>query len=88
VLVNAGLVGKGVVADDGFVGRGLEGDDLAEDLAGGIEIFKLDAGRDSVAVAADVEGGGDLFESRVACALTDAVDGALYLACAVFDGGE
>ena len=80
VLVNAGLVRKGVVADDGLVGRGLEGDDLAEHLAGGIKVFELDAGGDAVAVAAHVERGGNFFESGVAGALADAVDGALHLA--------
>ena len=88
VLVNAGLVSESVIADDGLVGGGLEGDDLAEGLAGGVKIFKLDVGGDAVAITADVEGGGDLFQSRVACALADAVNGALDLASAVLNGGK
>src|SRR5580698_11031325 len=88
VLVNAGLVREGVVADDGLVGRGLEGDDLAENLARWIKVGELDVGGDAVAVAADVEGGGDLFEGRVAGALADAVDGALDLACAILHSGQ
>ena len=87
VLMDAGLVGEGVVADDGLVGRGLEGDELAEHLAGGIELVELDAGGDAVAVAADVECGGDLFQGGVAGAFADAVDGALDLARAVLNGG-
>ena len=39
-------------------------------------------------VAADHEGGGDLFKGGVAGALADAVDGALDLAGTAFDAGE
>ena len=41
VLVDAGLVGEGVGADDGFVGRRAEADALGEQLAGGVELFIL-----------------------------------------------
>ena len=37
VLVDAGLVGEGVGADDGLVGGAAEADALGEDLAGGVE---------------------------------------------------
>src|ERR1035441_658801 len=60
----------------------------AEDLAGGVKIFELDVGGDAEAVAADIEGGGDLFEGSIAGAFADAVDGALDLARAVGDGGQ
>src|ERR1700692_4838724 len=79
--MNAGLVREGVGADDGFVGRGSEGDELAEGLAGGVELVQMQAGGDAVVVGADVEGGGGLFEGGVTGALTDAVYGALDLAC-------
>ena len=38
VLVDAGGVGEGVGADDGFVGRGAEADAAGEHLAGGEEL--------------------------------------------------
>ena len=38
VLVDAGLVREGVGADDGFVGRAAEADELGEQLAGGVEL--------------------------------------------------
>src|ERR1035438_8958043 len=88
VLVDAGLVGKGVVAHDSLVWRGPEGDDLPQYLAGGIKYLKIEAVGDAVAVAANVEDGGDLFEGCVAGALPDAVDGAFDLTCAVLNRGE
>src|SRR6266567_8123447 len=86
--MNAGLVREGVGANDGLVRRRAECDDLAEHLAGGIELFELDTGVDTVTVRAHVEGGGDLFKSGVAGAFTNAVDGAFHLACTGGDRGE
>ena len=44
--------------------------------------------RDAIAVAAHIECGGNFFESRVAGALADAVDGAFHLARTGVDGGQ
>ena len=57
-------------------------------LAGWVELLHLDVVGVGQLVAADHEGGGDLFESGVAGALADAVDGALDLACAGLNAGE
>ena len=86
--MNARLVRKRIGPDHRLVGRGLEGDQLAEHFAGGIKLIELDAGRDAVAVAAHVERCGNLFESGVAGTLADAVDSALHLARAGLDGGQ
>ena len=53
-----------------------------------IELVHDDVVRVGQLVAAHGEDGGDLFEGGVAGALADAVDGALDLADAGFDGGE
>ena len=79
---------KALAADDGFVGRAGEADDLAEKLRGGVELVHHDVGGVGVAVVARGERGGDLFERGVAGALADAVDGALDLAGAAIDAGE
>ena len=60
----------------------------ASSLAGGIELVHLDVVGVGELVAADHEGGGDLFEGGVAGALADAVDGALDLARAALNAGE
>src|ERR1700722_17984017 len=78
--MNAGLVREGVGAYDGLVGRAAEADEFGEHLAGWVELVELDVVRIGELVAADHEGSGDLFECCVACALADAVDGALRLA--------
>ena len=79
---------KALAADDGLVGRGAEADAFGEHLAGGVELLHDDVVRVGQLVAADHESGGDLFESGVAGALADAVDGALDLARAGLDAGE
>ena len=78
---------EGIRSDDGFVRRRREGDDLAEGLAGGVELVQMKAGGHAVIVGADVECCGDFFESGVAGAFADAVDGALDLARSSLDGG-
>src|ERR1017187_1200358 len=88
VLVYSGLVRKSIVSHNCFVGRRAEGDDLAQHLAGGVEILELDGGADAIAVSAHIEGGGDLFQGRIAGSFADAVDGALHLAGAGGDGGQ
>ena len=45
-------------------------------------------GGDAIAVAAHIQGRGNLFKSRVAGPFADAVDGALHLARAGVDGGQ
>ena len=88
VLVDAALVRKGVGAHNRLVGRGLEGDDLAQHFAGGVELVQLDAGLDAIAVRAHIESSRNLFQRRVARALANAVDGALHLPRAVLDSGQ
>jgi hypothetical protein len=88
VLVDAGLVGEGVGSDYGLVGRTAEADELGEQLAGGVELIHLDVVGVGELVAADHEGGGDLFEGSVAGTLADAVDGALDLSGSALDAGE
>ena len=88
MLVDAGLVRKGVGADDGLVGRAAEADALGKQLAGGVEAIHADVVGVGEFVAADHEGGGDLFESGVAGAFADAVDGALDLTRAGLDTGD
>ncbi len=88
MLVDAGCVREGVGSDDGLVGRGAEADALARASGwwGRAGSSRCCGVRE--AVAAHGEDGGDLFEGGVAGALADAVDGALDLAGAGFDGGE
>ncbi len=88
VLVDAGLVREGVGADDGLVGRAAEADELGKDFARGVELFHLDVVGVGKLVAANHEGGGDLFEGGVAGALADAGDGALDLAGTGLNAGE
>src|SRR5258708_32029833 len=85
MLVDASRVRKGIAADDGLVRRGREADDLCQLLACGVELFELEVVLDGILIAADAQRGSDFFQRRIACALADAVDGALYLTRSAFN---
>src|SRR5579875_562025 len=87
VLVNTGFVREGVGADNGLIGRNTNAGDLGKQAAGRIEFFEMDVRLDLVVILADVKGDDQFFERGVAGALADAVDGALDLPRARFDGG-
>ena len=89
VLVNAGLVGERVVADDGFVALHHHAGQVRDEPAGRINLTRIDAGRVTAkCVLAGLERHDGLFERGVAGALAEAVDRALDLPGAVHDGGQ
>ena len=88
VLMDAGLVREGVAAHNCLIGLRPEGDDGAEQFAGGIEMLGVDSRVVGVAIGARLEDHHDLFKRAVARALANPVDGAFDLACAGLDGGE
>ena len=79
---------KALAPTTALLGAAAEADELGEQLAGGVELVHLDVVGVGELVAADHEGGGDLFERGVAGAFADAVDGALDLAGTALDAGE
>ena len=88
VLMDAGLMGKGVGAHDGLVvGDGLT-DGHGEQAAGRIELLGDDAVLQTVVVLAHAQGHGQLFEGGVARALADAADGHLGLTGTHAEGGQ
>ena len=88
VLVDAGLVGEGVVADDRLVALHLHAGDVGHQPAGGHEPLGVDPRVGVVVVAAGAQGHHDFFERAVAGPFADAVDRAFDLAGAVFDAGQ
>ena len=79
VLMNPGLVRERVPADDGLVGLNTLSGEFGEQLAGGEELLRLDAGGHRHQVRSDLRDHDDFFERGVAGALADAVDRALDL---------
>src|SRR5258708_6996805 len=88
VLVDPGLMGKSVAADDGFVRLGLESDNLRQQAACGIDFLRVDGGRIWQLRLANVQSHHDLFQRRIAGALANAVDGAFHLPRARLDRGQ
>ena len=88
VLVDARLVGKGVLADNRLVPRHHQAGDVREFAAGRHEELRLDAGRDAVNIGARSQGHDDFFERRVAGPLADPVDRHLDLPGAGANAGE
>ncbi|MNJ40067.1 hypothetical protein D3C77_349520 [compost metagenome] len=88
VLVDPGLVGEGVQADDRLVA----GDDafrhLAQGLGGPHQAAALGGDRDAIAVRAGAQGHDDLFDRGVAGPFADAVDRAFDLTRPALDGGQ
>ena len=88
ILVNAGLVGEGVFADDGFVALHVQAGERADEAADRDEFFGVDAGGEGEGVLAGFDGHDDFFEGGVARALADAVDGAFDLPRSAAHGRE
>src|SRR5258705_761837 len=85
VLMNAGLVGKGVATYDCFVRLHVEANNVAEKLAGWVELRGADAGPKRQPIGAYMQRHYNLFERRISGPLADAIDGALYLTCSGFE---
>src|SRR5215472_9692640 len=77
--MNAGFVREGVLPHQSLVWLGAEGDDRGQQLAARINFFGDDTSLEGIFVAPGFERHYDLFESRVARTLADAVDGAFDL---------
>ncbi len=88
VLVDAGLVREGVLADHCLVVLHREGGDRRDELGGAHQHGRLDAGGVGQHVAAGADGHDDLFQRGVAGALAQPVDGALDLAGAASEAGQ
>ena len=88
VLVDAAFVGKGVLADDGLVelhGEPRHSRHTPRDVH---QLGAVHAGLERHDVVAHPQGHHDFFQRRVARAFAQAVDRALDLARACFDGGQ
>ena len=79
---------EGVGPDDGLVGLDGEPGNVADEAARAVDLPRVDVGRHTQGVAAGLYGHDDLFEGGVARALTEAVDAALYLSSAFYDGRD
>ena len=88
VLMDAGLMGEGVGTHDGLGGRDGHAGDVAEELAGAVDLPGIDAGLRVVEVPAGINCHGQLFQAGVARPLADAVDGALDLGGAGLHAGQ
>ena len=88
MLVDARLVGEGVLADDRFVGRELDAGDRGEQARSAEKLLRPDVVRAAETVGARAQRHDDLLEGRVAGALADAADRALDLARAGTDAGQ
>ena len=88
VLVDAGLVGKGVVADDSFVWLHQHARDGTDQLRGAADVAGVDARRKAKELAPCLEGHHDLLEGSVPGPLADAVDRNLRLTSAGLQTGE
>src|SRR5271156_4219049 len=88
MLVDAGFVREGIGADYGLVRRTAEADELGKRFTRGVEFLHLNVVGVGKLVAADHEGGSDLFEGSVACTLADAGDGALDLTRSCVNSGK
>ncbi len=88
VLVDAGLVGEGVAADDRLVALHLNAGDRRDQPAGGHEPWAVDPRVGVVVILPDAQGHDDLFERAIARPLADAVDRAFDLSGAVLDAGQ
>ena len=85
VLVNAGLMRKRVLTDDGLVELHREarhGRHTARDLH---DLLRVDASRERHDVVADLHRHDDLFQRGIACAFAKPVDRAFDLTCTRFD---
>ena len=88
VLVDAGLMGKGVGAHNGFAGGDGHAGDAGEQLAGLVDLAGIDAGLRAVEIHPGMKGHDHFLQTGVAGPLADAVDGALHLGGARPDTGQ
>src|SRR5438128_2693251 len=88
VLMDAGLVGEGVLADDRLVRLDVHARDVGEQPGGLEDLLGPDARLDPEEVLPRPERHHDLLERRVARALADPVDGALHLPGPVHERGQ
>src|SRR5689334_20229260 len=88
VLVNPSLMRESVATDDCFIRLHVEADDARKQLARRVKLLRLDTRFERQTIGAYVQRHHDLFERRVARALTDAIDRALDLPRARFNRRE
>ena len=88
VLMDAGLVGEGVLADDGFVELHRKAGDRRDVAAGAGDVLGADLGAVGQPVTAHLQRHHHLFQRRVAGPLADAVDRDLDLTRAGLDAGQ
>ena len=88
VLVNARLVGEGVLADDRLVALHLDAGHVGHQPAGGHQPPGVDVRVGMIEIVAGPQGHDDLFQRAVAGPLAQAVDRALDLPGAGLDGGQ
>ena len=88
VLMDAGLVGEGVPADDRLVGLREAAGEVGKQLAGAVDLAGLHVAAEAQGRAAHVAGHDQLLHRRVPGALADAVHGAFHLARAGRDRGQ
>jgi len=81
-------VGKGIAADDGFVGLDNHAGVVADHAAGTDDLGGVDACMEVVVVAAGVQAHDHFFQAGVAGPLADAVNGDFRLAGAGADAGQ
>ena len=79
MLVNAGLVRKGIGADDRLVGRNLLADDIVEQLRSAVDLRGDDVRMTAIEVSSGLKSHDDLFERGVARPFADPVDCTLDL---------
>ena len=85
VLMDPGLVGKGIIPDDGFVCRYPHARKLADKGARLLDFIKLQARPCTVEIFTDPKGDGDFFKGCISCPLSDSVDRPFDLIGSVFD---
>ena len=88
VLVNAGFVGKSVIADNRFVARRVHAGDAGDQAGSRIEASGIDSGVQPEELLARLQGHDDLLETAVTRTLANAVYRALDLAGPGRHGGE
>ena len=88
VLVDAGLVGEGIAADDRLVPLDLDAGDVGDQPAGGHQPLGVDAGFGIIEVGPGAQGHDHFLQGAVAGPFADAVDRALDLPGARFDARQ
>src|SRR4051812_20375941 len=86
VLVNSGLVSKGVAAHDCLVWRWKDSGEVGQQLAGAVDLSGIDPALELERRPSHPAGHDQLLQRRVTRSLADAVDGALHLPGARLNG--